>query len=113
MRSHGGYADIDIRNAINEGRIDGPRYQLSGRGIVWPPAGPTAGPASPLASIVMRSVEEARAAVREHIERGVDWIKLSPTGGYSFTATGEAQYQVTYPMPVFTGAGRRDASPRP
>src|SRR5207302_7725915 len=36
MSSHGnGYADIDIRNAINEGRIDGPRYQVSGRGIVW------------------------------------------------------------------------------
>src|SRR5437773_2337549 len=31
MSSHGnGYADIDIRNAINEGRIDGPRYQVSG-----------------------------------------------------------------------------------
>ena len=36
MTSHGnGYADVDIRNAINEGRIDGPRYQVSGRGIVW------------------------------------------------------------------------------
>jgi imidazolonepropionase-like amidohydrolase len=30
----------------------------------------------------------------------VDWIKLYPTGGYSFTATGEAQYQLNYPMPV-------------
>jgi len=49
---------------------------------------------------VVRSVEEARTAVREHIERGADWIKLFPTGGYSFTATGEAQYVVTYPMPV-------------
>jgi imidazolonepropionase-like amidohydrolase len=53
-----------------------------------------------LASIVISSIEEARAAVREHVERGADWIKLFPTGGYSFTATGEAQYQVTYPMPV-------------
>ena len=36
MSSHGnGYGDVDIRNAINEGRIDGPRYQVSGRGIVW------------------------------------------------------------------------------
>src|SRR5438552_406325 len=31
MSSHGnGYADVDIRNAINDGRIDGPRYQVSG-----------------------------------------------------------------------------------
>ncbi len=35
MSSHGnGYADVEIRNAINEGRIDGPRYQVAGRGIV-------------------------------------------------------------------------------
>jgi imidazolonepropionase-like amidohydrolase len=100
MSSHGnGYADIDIRNAINEGRIDGPRYQVSGRGIIWG-ATPATAPPSPLTQIVVRSVDEARAAVREHIEHGVDWIKLFPTGAYSFTATGEAQYLLTYPMPV-------------
>jgi len=100
MSSHGnGYADIDIRNAINEGRLDGPRFQVSGRGIVWVAAAPP-GPENPLASIVVRSVDEARAAVRQHIERGVDWIKLFPTGAYSFTVAGEAQYQLTYPMPV-------------
>ena len=100
MTSHGnGYADVDMRNAINEGRIDGPRYQVSGRGIVWGRADATA-PENPLASIAVRSAEEARAAVREHIERGVDWIKLYPAGAYSFSATGEDQYEVTYPMPV-------------
>ena len=56
--------------------------------------------ADPLAGIAIRSVEEARAAVREHVDRGVDWIKLYPTGGYSFSATGEAQYALTYPLPV-------------
>jgi len=36
MGSHSnGYADIDIRNAINDGEIDGPRFQVAGRGIVW------------------------------------------------------------------------------
>jgi imidazolonepropionase-like amidohydrolase len=100
MSSHGnGYADVDIRNAITEGRIDGPRFQVSGRGIVWGGAA-NATPDNPLASSVVRSVEEARAAVREHIDRGVDWIKLFPTGAYSFTTTGEAQYALTYPMPV-------------
>src|SRR6185295_13978246 len=92
MSSHGnGYADVDIRNAINEGRIDGPRYQVAGRGIVWAGAA-NATPENPLASTVVRSVEEGRAAVRDHIEHGADWIKLFPTGAYSFTATGEAQY---------------------
>ena len=102
MSSHGnGYADIAMRDAIKEGRIDGPRYQVSGRGIAWGPAPaiPQA-PDNPLASTVVRSVDEARAAVRDHVEHGVDWIKLFPSGAYSFTATGEASYVVTYPMPV-------------
>jgi imidazolonepropionase-like amidohydrolase len=100
MSSHGnGYADVEIRNAINEGRLDGPRFQVSGRGIVWAGAA-NAAPQNPLASVVVRSPEEARAAVREHVDRGVDWIKLFPTGAYSFTPTGEVQYALTYPMPV-------------
>jgi imidazolonepropionase-like amidohydrolase len=102
MSTHGnGYGDVAIRDAINEGRIDGPRYQVSTRGIVWSatPSNPAA-PDNPLASAVVRSVEEARAAVRAQIAHGADWIKLFPTGAYSFTASGVAQYQLTYPMPV-------------
>jgi imidazolonepropionase-like amidohydrolase len=99
LTSHGnGYGDVDVRNAINEERIDGPRYQVAGRGIVW--GGTTAAAANPLANIQVRNVEEARAAVREHVEHNVDWIKLFPTGAYSFTPTGEVQYVLTYPMPV-------------
>jgi imidazolonepropionase-like amidohydrolase len=100
MSSHGnGYGDIDVRDAINQGRIEGPRYQVSTLGIVWG-ASPATGAPNPLASTVVRSVEEARAAVREQIAHGADWIKLFPAGNYSFTPSGEAQYQVTYPMPV-------------
>jgi imidazolonepropionase-like amidohydrolase len=100
MSSHGnGYGDVEIRDAINQGRIDGPRYQVSTLGIVWG-ASPATNAPNPLASTVVRSVEEARAAVREQIAHGADWIKLFPAGNYSFTPTGEAQYQVTYPMPV-------------
>jgi imidazolonepropionase-like amidohydrolase len=95
MGSHGnGYADVDVRNAIDEGRFEGPRLQVSGRGVMW------ARGANRLNSIAVSSAEEARAAVREHVERGVDWIKLYPTGGYAFTPTGEAQYQLTYPKAV-------------
>ena len=100
MSSHGnGYADVDIRNAINEGRIDGPRYQVSGRGIAWG-ANPATGSENPLGNIIVRSVEEARAAVRDHIQHNVDWIKLFPTGGYTFTPTGQPQFQLMYPKPV-------------
>ena len=102
MTSHGnGYGDVAIRNAINEGRIDGPRYQVSTRGIVWGsrPANPAA-PDNPLAAAIVRSAEEGRAAVRDQIAHGADWIKLYPAGAYSFSATGQDQYQVTYPLPV-------------
>jgi imidazolonepropionase-like amidohydrolase len=102
MSSHGnGYADVEIRNAINMGDLDGPRFQVSGRGIRWSgePPNPKS-PDDPLASTVIRSAEEGRAAVREHVAKGVDWIKLFPTGAYSFSPTGEAQYVLTYPLPV-------------
>ena len=102
MTSHGnGYGDVAIRNAINEGRIDGPRYQVSTRGIVWGATPPNpAVPDNPLAAAIVRSAEEGRAAVRDQIARGADWIKLYPTGAYSFSPTGEAQYVLTYPLPV-------------
>src|SRR5207247_9415578 len=100
MSSHGnGYGDVAVRDAINQGRFDGPRYQVSTLGIVWS-ATPATTTANPLASTVVRSIEEARAAVPEQIGRGADWIQLYPAGNYSFTAAGDAQYVVTYPMPV-------------
>src|SRR6187401_3005482 len=50
MGSHAnGYGDVDIRNAIIDGRLDGPRYQVAGRGIVWVNAA-NAAPTNPLAS---------------------------------------------------------------
>ncbi len=101
MSTHGnGYGDVDIRNAINEGRLEGPRYQVSGRGIIWGGATLASAAANPLTSSVVHSVEEGREAVREHIQHGTDWIKLFPAGAYSFTASGEDQYELTYPMPV-------------
>ncbi len=102
MTSHGnGYGDVAIRNAINEGRFDGPRYQVSTRGIVWSdkPADP-AHPDNPLASSVVRSADEGRAAVDDQIAHGADWIKLFPTGAYSFSPTGDVQVVTTYPLPV-------------
>jgi imidazolonepropionase-like amidohydrolase len=100
MTSHGnGYGDVAIRDAINEGRIDGPRFQVSTLGIVWG-ASPATASSDPLTSTVIRSADEGRAAVRDQIAHGADWIKLYPAGNYSFTATGEPQYVVTYPLPV-------------
>src|ERR1051326_3950421 len=106
MTSHGnGYGDVAIRNAINEGRFDGPRYQVSTLGIVWgaKPKDPSI-PENPLAATVVRSAEEARAAVRNQIVHGADWIKLYPAGAYSFSPAGKDLYEVTYPLPVLRAA---------
>ena len=102
LSTHGnGYGDLAIRAAIDEGRIEGPRYEVSTRGIEWAgtPENP-AKPDNPLAGQRVRSVEDARAAVREQIARGADWIKLYPAVDYSFTPTGGVKYRLTYPMPV-------------
>ena len=78
LTSHGnGYADVDMREAINQGRIAGPRFQVSGRGIIWAGTAPATA-ATPLTAQRVQSVEEATAAVREQVEHGVDWIKLYP-----------------------------------
>src|SRR5437763_4840582 len=105
MSSHGnGYADVAVRDAIKQGRFDGPRYQVSTLGIVWgadPGASRFPAPtANPLASTIVHNAEEGRSAVRDQIQHGADWIKLFPAGGYSFTPEGKDIYQVTYPLPV-------------
>ena len=100
MTSHGnGYADVDARNAFDKGLVDGPRMQVSTRGIVWSGAA-NARPNNPLAAAVVTTPDEARAAVRDQIGKGADWIKLYPAGAYSFTPTGSVNYVVTYPLPV-------------
>lgn len=102
MTSHGnGYGDVEIRDAIAMGDIDGPRMQVSGRGINWGarPPDPNA-PENPLGGRIVRTAEDARAAVKEHVDQRVDWIKLYPSGNYTFTPSGEVQYVQTYPEPV-------------
>jgi imidazolonepropionase-like amidohydrolase len=101
MSSHSnGYADVDLRNGIDQGRIEGPRFRVSGRGIIWAGTAPSATAATPMTAQRVQSVEEAIAAVREHVEHGVDWIKLFPGGNYSFLPNGELNYVTTYPLPV-------------
>jgi len=100
MSSHdNGYADVDIRNAIDKGLIDGPRAQVSTRGIAWRAPG-AAAEDNPLLRATVSNADEARAAVRDQIEHGADWIKLFPGGAYSFAPSGEPQYVTTYPLPV-------------
>lgn len=81
----GGYTDVALRNAINDGEIDGPRLRVSG-----PSLGITGGHCDN--NLLPREYDEqaegvadgpwaVRAKVRETIKYGADVIKYCATGG--------------------------------
>ena len=81
-----GFVDVSLRNAINSGKIWGPRMKVAGMGI-----GSTGGhgdahlrPGSKInggLSQVVDSPDAARQAARNTIKYGADHIKLMATGG--------------------------------
>ena len=99
--THGeGYGDVDVRNAINRGIFEGPRMQVSTRGIG---ASGTDYIGAPDISITagnqqIHGVDQAREVVREQIHYGADWIKVFPTGAYSFSPDGELFVDPTFTL---------------
>ena len=77
-----GYADVDLRNAINLGIVPGPTMQVAGRALDVTGAYPLEGYAPELEPVLPHGVEvvdgaqDSRKAVREQISYGVDWIKM-------------------------------------
>lgn len=76
----GDYADVGIRDAINQGIIHGPRLQVATRAIVitggYGPAGFDPRWDVPQGAEVADGVEGVRLAVRRQIGHGADWIKV-------------------------------------
>jgi imidazolonepropionase-like amidohydrolase len=76
-----GYADVDVRDAINRGLVWGPRMQVVGRAMDVTGAYPLQ-PAYawdvtvPIGVQTVDGVEGARKAVREQISHGTDWVKV-------------------------------------
>jgi imidazolonepropionase-like amidohydrolase len=84
MDSRGGYGTVDLRNAINNGLIQGPRMQVAGPSINQRASAPVS--SSPLRLLEaftenknVNSPWLGRAAVREAKLHGVDWIKIYTT----------------------------------
>lgn len=96
-----GYADVDIRNAINRGVIPGPRMQVATRALDVTGAYPLLGYAPnvpvPHGVQVVDGADEARKAVREQIMHGADWIKVYSDRSYKVRADG-----VLDDIPTFT-----------
>jgi imidazolonepropionase-like amidohydrolase len=81
-----GYADVDIKKAINNGVIPGPRMQVATRAMDVTGAYPLQGyaPNVPVPSgvQVVDGTEGGRKAVREQISHGADWIKVYSDRSY-------------------------------
>ncbi|HKN79515.1 MAG TPA: amidohydrolase family protein, partial [Lysobacter sp.] len=92
VRDLGGDVSLHLRNAINQGLVDGPRIWAAGKiisttgGHADPTNGYNAelshllGPPGPSDGVV-NSVDDARQAVRQRYKEGSDVIKITATGG--------------------------------
>ena len=90
-----GYADVDLKKAINKGVIPGPRMFVSTLAINTTGHYPVAEKdyawelKMPKGLQEITGADEGRKAVREQIAHGADWIKIYADRGYYKTATGE------------------------
>ena len=99
LMSHGGgYADVDIKKAINRGFFQGPRMQVSTMGLVATGEGILGSPEVnlPRNYQTVDGPWAARQAVREQIHYGADWIKFHSTADYEFEPDGELRSDPTF-----------------
>ena len=87
------YSDVDLRDAIDRGIVQGPRMQVATRGIQATGGFIMRGYSSdvplPSALEVVDSPWAARQAVRDQISHGADLIKVYAAYDFSFTADGK------------------------
>lgn len=87
------YSDVDVRNAINQGLIPGPRLKVATRGISttggYGLEGYSPEVTVPVGVQTIDSPSEARKAVREQFNYGADLIKIYGTDRYSFLPDGK------------------------
>jgi imidazolonepropionase-like amidohydrolase len=82
-----GYADVAVRDAINQGLIEGPRMQVATRAIAavgqYNPFGVSPDLTGfPTGAQMISGIEDARRAVREQIGHGADLIKVYADWSY-------------------------------
>jgi len=96
-----GYADADLKKAINNGIIPGPRMKVATRAMDVTGAYPLQGYSweiqVPHGVQLVDGADEARKAVREQISFGADWIKVYSDRSYFVRPDG-----VLDDIPTFT-----------
>ena len=80
------YTDVDVKRAINNGVIPGPRLFVSTRAMSvtggYGPSGYSPEIVYPMGVQIVDGVEGGRKAVREQIAHGADWIKVYADRSY-------------------------------
>ena len=96
-----GYADADVKKAINNGVIPGPRMQVATRALdvtgAYPLQGYAPNVSVPHGVQIVDGADNARQAVREQISHGADWIKVYSDRSYQVRDDG-----VLDDIPTFT-----------
>jgi len=96
------YSDVDVRNAINRGLIEGPRLQVVTRALSttggYPLEGYSPEVMVPSGVQIVDGPVEARKAVREQIKYGADCIKVYGTHKFRFTPDGRMISQPTFTL---------------
>jgi len=96
-----GYADVDVKKAISNGVIPGPRMQVATRALdvtgAYPLQGYAPGVMVPHGVQLVDGADDARQAVREQISHGADWIKVYSDRSYRVREDG-----VLDDIPTFT-----------
>src|SRR5436305_5264064 len=95
------YTDVDLKRAINNGVIAGPRMIVSTRAMSvtggYGPSGYSPEVTYPRGVQIVDGVENARKAVREQIGNGADWIKVYADRSYFVAKDGSLSS-----IPTFT-----------
>jgi imidazolonepropionase-like amidohydrolase len=94
------YADVDIKNAIANGEVPGPRMQVATRAMtptgMYPLLGYSWELQVPKGVQYVDGVDGARKAVREQVMYGADWIKYYSDRRYHFEADGVLHSMVNF-----------------
>jgi imidazolonepropionase-like amidohydrolase len=94
------YADVDVRTAIANGEVPGPRMQVATRAMtptgMYPLLGYSWELKVPTGVQYVDGVDGARKAVREQVMYGADWIKYYSDRRYHFESDGVLHSMVNF-----------------
>jgi imidazolonepropionase-like amidohydrolase len=103
LKTLGGmYGDVDLRTAINNGLVQGPRLQVSGRGFQttggFRPKGYSRDIPLPSMLETVDNPWDARKGVREQLINGADWIKFYANYDFTFAPDGTLVIAPTFTL---------------